>query len=208
MADAGENLICAAVYARYKLRNGGYSCQLIFARTKVIHGLTIPRAELAAALLNASTGHVVHLSLKDMHKRSWKTTDSQVALHWICCTKSLLKLWVRNRMLEVKLNDRSSWFYVLSRNNVADLGTSKGTKIEHVSPDSPWIQGQPWMQGLEENVPLKSVNEHALTGKEKKRGGQGESITECLRLARDTNFLIIYLAQINFVPALLLECWH
>ena len=63
--------------------NGGHSCQLIFARTKVIHDLTIPRAELAAALLSASTGHVVHLSLKDMHKRSWKITDSQVALHWM-----------------------------------------------------------------------------------------------------------------------------
>ena len=76
VADAGENLICAAVYARYKLSNGGHSCQLIFARTKVIHDLTIPRAELAAALLNARTGHVVHLSSKDMHKRSWKITDS------------------------------------------------------------------------------------------------------------------------------------
>ena len=95
---------------------------------------------LAAALLNASTGHVVHLSLKDMHKRSWKITDSQVALHWICCSKSPLKMWVRNRVLEItRLNDRSRWFYVSSRNNVADLGTRKGAKIEHVSPDSPWI---------------------------------------------------------------------
>ena len=68
--------------------------------------------------------------------------------------KSPLKMWVRNRVLEItRLNDRSSWFYVLSRNNVADVGTRKCAKIEHVSPDSPWILGQPWMQGLEEHFP-------------------------------------------------------
>ena len=82
-------------------------------------------------------------------------------------------MWVRNRVLEVtRLNDRSRWFYVSSRNNVADLGTRKGAKIEHVGPDSPWIQGQPWMQGLEENVPLKSVNELALSVKEKSEADQ------------------------------------
>ena len=59
-AEAGENSVLAAIYARYKLRNWGHPCQLIFARTKITHDLTIPRAELAAILLNASTGHVVH----------------------------------------------------------------------------------------------------------------------------------------------------
>ena len=89
-ADAGENLVCAAVYARFKLRDGGYSCQLIFARTKIIHDLSIPRAELIAALLNASTGHVVRMSLKQFHTRCWKVTDSQVALHWLNATRSAL----------------------------------------------------------------------------------------------------------------------
>ena len=167
-ADAGENLICAAIYARYKLRDGEHSCQLIFARTKVIHDLTIPRAELAAALLNASTGHVVRLSLKEMHKKSWKVTDSQVALHWINCTRSGLKMWVRNRVLEItRLNDRSSWHYVASKNMIADIGTRKGAKIENVGPNSPWIQGLPWMRGQEEIFPLKSVDEIVLSGKEK-----------------------------------------
>ena len=51
VADAGDNLICAAVYARYKLKSGKYSCQLIFARTKVVHDLTTPRAKLEAAVM-------------------------------------------------------------------------------------------------------------------------------------------------------------
>ena len=80
-ADAGENLVCAAIYARFKRRNGDYSSQLIFARTKVVHGITIPRAELVAALLNASTGYIIRLSLRGLCKRSWKLTDIKVALH-------------------------------------------------------------------------------------------------------------------------------
>ena len=94
--EAGENLICSAIYARYKRRNGEYSWQLLLARTKIIHDLTTPRAELAAAFLNASTGHILHLSLKNMHKRCWKLTDNQVNLHWLNCTKSALKMWVRS----------------------------------------------------------------------------------------------------------------
>ena len=70
MADASENLVCSAIYVRFLRKDGTYSCQLIFARTRIIHNMTIPRAELIAAVLNASTGHVVRTSLKDYHKNS------------------------------------------------------------------------------------------------------------------------------------------
>ena len=130
-ADAGENLICSAIYVRYKCRDGEYSCQFIFARTKVIHDLATPGAELAASFLNASTGHIVHLSLKNMYKRCWKSTDSQVTY----CTKTAHKMWVRNRAIEItRLNHRLSWHYVASKDMIADLGTRKGVKIEDVEP--------------------------------------------------------------------------
>ena len=61
-ADAGERLICAAVYAMFNRKNSLWSCQLIFALTKIVHDLSIPRAELEAAFLNSSTGHVVKSS--------------------------------------------------------------------------------------------------------------------------------------------------
>ena len=66
VADVSETLICSAIYVRYKRRCGKYLCQLIFTRTKVIRDLTIPCNEPMAALLNASTDHVVSLSLKDI----------------------------------------------------------------------------------------------------------------------------------------------
>ena len=46
----------------------------------MIHDITIQRAELEAALMNASTGFVVSKSFGDLHKKSWKMTESQVVL--------------------------------------------------------------------------------------------------------------------------------
>ena len=168
IADAGERLICAAIYVRFKRRNGTHSCQLIMARTKVIHDLSIPRAELEAALLNTSTGHLVRLSLKERVKRSWKLTDSQVALHWINCIRYALKMWVRNRVVEInRLTQLESWYYVGSKQNIADLGTRKGAQISDVGPDSCWINGLPWMKGLEHEFPLQKVEDLILSVKEK-----------------------------------------
>ena len=124
VADAGENLVCAAVYVRFLRKDGTYSCQLIFARTKVVHDHTIPRAELVAAVLNASTGFVVKSSLSDRVKRSWYVTDSQVTLYLINSTTAALKTWTRNRVVEVtRISDRPNWFHTKRENMVADLGT-------------------------------------------------------------------------------------
>ena len=167
-ADAGENLVCAAIYARFKLRGGGHSCQLIFARTKIVHDITIPRAELVAALLNASTGHIVKMSLKHLFVRNWKLTDSQVVLHWINSMKSQLKQFIRNRLIEIlRLTKREDWMYVPSSENVADIGTRKGAQLVDVDSSSPWRIGHPWMSGEEKDFPLQSVEDIILSGQEK-----------------------------------------
>ena len=72
-ADASQSLICVAIYARYKRRNGEYSCQLILSRSRIVpKGMSQPRAELYAALLNAHTGEIVRRSLSKWHKSSSK----------------------------------------------------------------------------------------------------------------------------------------
>ena len=85
-ADASQEMICVAIHVRFKLKSGGHSCQLLFARTKTVpKDMTQPRAELLAASLNASTGHVIKTALGDRHANCIKLTDSQVALFWINC---------------------------------------------------------------------------------------------------------------------------
>ena len=89
--------------------------------------MTLAMAELFAAILNASTGHVVKLALGDLHKECIKLTDSQIALHWVGNTRNPLKQWVRNKVVEInRLADRTLWKYVQSKDILADLGTRKG----------------------------------------------------------------------------------
>ena len=167
-ADATEHMICSAIYARFKLKSGKYSCQLIFARSKIIHDLSIPRAELAAALLNATTGFVVERSLKDLFAGRVKITDSQVALHWISCVRGVLKLWVRNRVVEIlRLSSREEWYYVRSKDNIADLGSRKGAKVIDIGPESHWMKGYEWMSNSPDEFPVFTVDQIVLSKKER-----------------------------------------
>ena len=193
-ADASEQLVCATVHARFLRRDGSYSCQLIFARTKVVHDLTMPRAELVAAVLNASTGHLVRTSLKDNYKNSWHVTNSQVVLHWINCLKAALKLYVRNRVVEITfLTNRLNWYYVKSEDMVADLGTRKGAKIEQIGPESDWIRGLPWMRKLESYFPVTTIDDIILSAKAKSEVNKEKVLTEGDATAADS-------FHVNYVP--------
>ena len=124
-ADASNSLACAAIYARIKRRNGEYSCQLVFSRSKIVpKDMAMPRPELVAAVLNASTGHVVKLSFGKYFKKCLKLTDSQIVLHWISNRKLAMKQWVRSRVIEInRLTSPNSWRYVRSKDILADLRT-------------------------------------------------------------------------------------
>ena len=141
--DASCKLLCAAIYARFQLRSGGYSCQLVFAKSRVVpEDTTMPRAELTAALLNARIGFVVQKSFGKYFKGSIKLTDGQIVLNWIHNTRKRLKLFARNKVIEInRLASREKWFYLNTKDMIADLGTRKGARIQDVMPGSPWIDG-------------------------------------------------------------------
>ena len=176
-ADASLAMICIAIYVRFRLRNGGFSCQLIFARTKTVPAdMTQPRSEMLAASLNASTGHVVKTALGDHHVKCLKLTDSQVSLFWISSVRSKLKMWVRGHSIHInRLASRELWRYVKSRDMIADIGTRKGAKIEDVGPDSQWVNGFEWMRGPESDFPMTSATDIILSSERKR-----EALKECI----------------------------
>ena len=165
ISDSSLKLSCSAVYARFKRKNGLFSSQLVFARSKIVpKGMSIPRAELYAAVLNASTGHVVKASLGDFIKNRISLTDSQIVLYWINNSKLQLKQWVRNRIIEInRLTDRENWYYIESKNNITDLGTKKGAKLSDVSVDSVWVNGPNWAKGDRNKFPIQSYNNLKLS---------------------------------------------
>ena len=170
MADASPNLMCSAIYGRFKRKTGSYSCQLLFARSKIVpKNTTMPRAELSAALLNATTGHVTYVALRNYIKSRVHLTDSQIVLFWLNNTKSHVKQWVRNRVVEInRLTNKENWFYIESQNMTADLGTRKGVKIEDISENSSWLNGPEWAK-KEEQFPIKSSHEIKLSKEDVKK---------------------------------------
>ena len=163
--DASKTVACIAIYARFKRRCGSSSCQLVFARSKLIpEGTTQPRAELIAAMLNSHTGEVVKRAFGSLHKKSWKLSDSQIVLFWINNHQKALKQWVRTRVIEIlRFTLRSQWFYIESKKLIADLGTRRGVKLHDVDADSDWINGYPWMREHESSFPVQPVSDLTLS---------------------------------------------
>ena len=162
--DASKDIACVAIYARFQRKFGKFSCQLVFARSRLIPtGTTQPRAELIAATLNAHTGEIVRRSFGKHHKSSIKLTDSQIVLFWINGNDKQLKPWVRNRVAEIhRFCNTNSWRYINSRDMIADIGTRKGATLTTISQDSIWFNGFDWMKEPDHSFPSKTVEEIKL----------------------------------------------
>ena len=71
--DASKVMACICIYARFKVKAGNYSCQLIFARSRLIpDGMSQPRAELYAAVVNTHAGEVAKKEFPNSPQRSYK----------------------------------------------------------------------------------------------------------------------------------------
>ena len=166
--DASSKLICTAIYARFERKAGTYSCQLVFARSKVLpEDVSTPRAELMAAHMNASTGHTVKKAFGDLHKRAYKLSDSMVVLHWLSSPRTSLQSWVRNRVIEInRLCDLNDWRHVKSSDMIADLGTRQKVKITDIIEGSEWVNGLAWMSLSESEFPAQTIPEIKISKRE------------------------------------------
>ena len=165
MSNASQDLACSALYARFERKNGLYSCQLLFARSKVLpKNMSIPRGELFAAVLNATTGHIVNLALEKFIVQRTSLTDSQIALYWISNSQLPLKQWTRNRVIEInRLTSQKNWFYIETKSMTVDIGTRKGAEISDILENSRWVNGEDWAKLDRAQFPIKSVKELKLS---------------------------------------------
>jgi len=126
--------------------------------------MSMPRAELYAALINAHTGEIIRRSFHDWHKHSIKFTDSQIALHWINNDQKPLKQWVRNRVIEIlRFTSKDQWHYIQSKNMMADIGTRKGATLQDVNQSSVWVNGLPWMKQDSSTFPMQHAETQRTT---------------------------------------------
>lgn len=167
--DASQKVAIAVVHIRFPLVDGGFSVQLVSAKSKLITTQTVPRAELKAACIGANLGHIVKTSLKKKHKSSIYITDSTIVLFWIHQDQRPLHTAVRNGVIDVRrFTSPDSWYHVQTQLNIADLGTRGKAEPEDINENSEWQQGKPWMKLPYSEMPIKSMEDIIMSANEKR----------------------------------------
>ena len=150
-----------AISAKFFRRNVTHSCQLNFSRSKLIPGgLSQPRSELLSPTMNIHTGHIVRWTLQENQKGKMKSRDSQVVLHWLSNDEKAVKQWVKSRAIGIlRFTDSSEWFFILSHNMIADLGTRWVDGLRLVDQNSTWICSFAWMRKDDKEFPIKTLDQ-------------------------------------------------
>lgn len=146
-SDASNLAMAAVVYIRVNDKKEEFSTRLVCSKTRVapLKRLTIPRLELAAALLLARL--VKHtskaLGLQEVPVYLW--TDSSVALTWITANPSRWKDFVRNRVTAIQeALPLAKWRFVSGKQNPADCA-SRGLRPDQFCNHKLWWSGPNWL---------------------------------------------------------------
>ena len=97
VADAAAKSCGCAIYAGVEEPDGNYSCSLILAKSKMVHG-TIPRNELEGVILSAEVSLMVQLALLDNMDSIRFYTDSRIVVCWVLNQSKRLRMWAFNRV--------------------------------------------------------------------------------------------------------------
>ena len=158
-ADAAATMCGCAVYTRFKLRNGGYSVQLLSGRSKTTM-YSIPRNELHGCLLAASTAFTIVKALEGRVNNILFTTDSTICVCWLSNKDARLKQFVNTRVqATLRLIGDNQFYHIPGSLNPADLLTKPGVTINDVRTESVWNKGMNWMKIDRDQMPLKSYED-------------------------------------------------
>ena len=178
--DSSETAYAAVVYAKITSQ-GRTSVKLVMSKTRVtlLSRPTIPRLELLSCLILARLINAVKDALSPICEveisQCW--TDSITAKYWIEGVNKEWKLFVENRVQEIRsLVSPQLWSHCPGKENPADIPTRKVNLLQFVKETS-WWDGPQWLHQTEqewpkspqgENIPETCVDEMKAQPKSKK----------------------------------------
>lgn len=140
--DASEKAIAAVAFLKMTDTKGGVHVGYIMGKAKVapLHGHSIPRLELCAAVLAVQISETISNEL-DLERNSFHFfSDSQVVLGYIHNSTRRFYMYVTNRVAKIrKVSQPHQWLYVHTESNPADAATRS------IPPDK--LQNSLWLQG-------------------------------------------------------------
>ena len=126
VCDASNNAMACSVYIHVTLEN---ECQtfLLRSKTKVapLKPITIPRAELVAALLLAKLiKSIMCDGFTFKIKQIFYFTDSEIVLAWLKTEPSLLQTFVCHRVVQIlELSNPNQWSHISTKENSSDISS-------------------------------------------------------------------------------------
>lgn len=153
--DSSQEAYAACIYIKSVSSSGEQNVSLLCAKDRVAptKPTTIPRLELAGALLAAKTYATVAKALRRPISRVIFWTDSSVCLSWLKTDISKLKPFVANRVAAIaELAPAAVWRHVPTAQNPADLAT-RGVDPQHVPSAALWWHGPEFLLEPESNWP-------------------------------------------------------
>ena len=170
--DAAD-LKVAAVYGRFRRKNGQYSCQLIIGRSLLARtDSTIPKEELESLTIGSNLLFIVRQALQDWVEDYAILSDSIISISWVTNVKKRMSIFHRNRANQFLMHTSTAkLFFVRSEYNIADVATRPDRVQDHdVGPNSTWERGLPWMKeslekAIDEDI-IKPANELRLDNTE------------------------------------------
>ena len=160
--DSSESAYAASVYAKITI-NGKSRVSLVTSKSRVtpLSKTTIPRLELLSCLILARLIDSVKETLSPLVNvkvvKCW--TDSITALYWIRGEQKEWKLFVENRVQEIrKLVAPHIWSHCPGKENPADIPTRSYDPTKLVS-NSVWWNGPTWLEEDSSNWPKDLAQE-------------------------------------------------
>ena len=171
--DASQNMAIVCVHVRSISLSGKVTVRLAAAKSKIVTGSTIPRAELRAAVAGTILANTVAKNLKDKVEKITFFTDSSVVLSWLHQDARPLSIGVRSCVIEIRrFSSPDQWRHIASENNIADLGTRFLATVENIDSNSDWQNGKPWMYLDYKDMPAQSFQDIKLTMEAKQAAAQ------------------------------------
>ena len=140
-SDASEKAICAVAYVRVTMDNGDFSTGFVMGKCKLapVHGHSVPRLELCAALVAAQLGETITESLSIAFDSFKYYSDSRVVLGYIHNTTRRFYNYVSNRVQRILCTTKAEqWGYINTKSNPADLGSRGCLSSDHLLV---WLRG-------------------------------------------------------------------
>ena len=154
-SDASQDGFGTVTYLRIENSEGVHVSFLLGkARVTPLKPVTIPRLELAAAVLAVRVDRMLRAELELPLDQSTFWTDSTAVLKYIKNEDKRFHIFVANRVITIRdATQVSQWRYVNTNDNPADFA-SRGMKVGDLLNGGVWIEGPKFLLGPEKDWPV------------------------------------------------------